>query len=193
MKRESATKLLILKTTRLLAKEGGWDNVSVRKIADSIQYKAPVIYEFFENREDLIAQVIEDGLSDLRKQIKSTWRELDKKDRSLIPISLAYWKYAHKNSEVYSAMNLFSTFKQTHVGIKNQTQEFCTDVSEMISEWAAEHGIKNIDAVELTEILWAHLHGLVSLGLSGELGSPKQVLERIQSSVLIFEKGLKAK
>lgn len=193
MKRESATKLLILKTTRTLAKENGWENVSVRKIAEAIQYKAPVIYEFFENREDLIAQVIEDGLYDLRKRVKSTWIELDKKSLSLFPIALAYWNYAHKNSEVYSAMNLFPTFKQTHSGVKNQTQEFCTEVSEMISLWAGEQGIKDINADELTEILWAHLHGLVSLGLSGQLGSTKQVAERIQSSVLIFENGLKAK
>ncbi len=192
MSREQASKLLILKTARQMAKASGWNAVSVRKIADQMCYKAPVIYEFFESREDLVAQVLIDGFEDLRKTISVTWKKQGSPKSSLVAVCLAYWKYANKNPEIYEAMGIFVGLKKSHGGLLKQAEGFCSEVSEILAEWAEAHSIKKFDPLQATEILWAHLHGLVSLGISGQLGGPRKVEGLIERSCEIFENGLKA-
>jgi AcrR family transcriptional regulator len=175
--RVQASAKLIVSAARDLARVQGWSSVSVRKIADQIQYKAPVIYEFFENKEALIAQVVAEGYRELRFQIAQVWKEQTKKELSLVLISIKYYEFASANSEVYAAMNL---------------EGFCREVSEMIGEWARGNGVNHIDCNEVTEVLWALLHGIVSLGLSKQLGDSRSIRKIIESSVLYLEQGIKA-
>jgi AcrR family transcriptional regulator len=190
--RVQASAKLIVSAARDLARVQGWSSVSVRKIADQIQYKAPVIYEFFENKEALIAQVVAEGYRELRFQIAQVWKEQTKKELSLVLISIKYYEFASANSEVYAAMNLEGSFKEGHKAIGDEREGFCREVSEMIGEWARGNGVNHIDCNEVTEVLWALLHGIVSLGLSKQLGDSRSIRKIIESSVLYLEQGIKA-
>ena len=44
------TRMNILKAALQIVKEEGWPALSMRKIADVIEYTAPIIYEYFSNR-----------------------------------------------------------------------------------------------------------------------------------------------
>lgn len=189
-KRVTASRQLIMQTARTLAKKEGWDAVSVRKVADQMQYTAPIIYEFFENREDLIAQIIEEGVQILRGRFAAVWAAGDR--RSLVPLAVEYWEFAQNHYEIYSAMNLFPNFKKEHAGIAEQAGLFCGEIATMIALWADQHRIKTIDAGEASDILWAHMHGLAHLGLSGQLGVMPRVKHLIVQSVVVMEKGFAA-
>ena len=43
----------IMDTTLKIAVSEGWDAVTIRKIANAIEYTPPIVYEHFKNKEDL--------------------------------------------------------------------------------------------------------------------------------------------
>lgn len=59
--RKELVKESIKKAALELAEESGWGGVSIRKIADKILYSAPVVYEHFENKDDLYKHLVQDG------------------------------------------------------------------------------------------------------------------------------------
>jgi AcrR family transcriptional regulator len=44
-----------------IAREEGWNGVTIRKIADRIHYTAPIVYEHFRNKDHLYEQLVKDG------------------------------------------------------------------------------------------------------------------------------------
>ena len=39
----------IMQTAKTIARREGWQAVSIRKIADAIEYSAPIVYEYFDS------------------------------------------------------------------------------------------------------------------------------------------------
>jgi AcrR family transcriptional regulator len=48
----------ILQAAFTLAKTEGWASLSMRKIADAIEYSAPVVYDYFENKEAILFEIL---------------------------------------------------------------------------------------------------------------------------------------
>src|ERR1043165_7705588 len=53
-----------------LVKEEGWESLSIRKIADAIEYSIPVIYDHFENKEAILEEFGKEGFRMLGKKLK---------------------------------------------------------------------------------------------------------------------------
>lgn len=91
-------------TARAIAAKEGWAAVSVRKIADAIDYTAPILYEYFENKEKLLEAIREEGFNSLKErfiQIKELYRSPEKQ---LLEVAAAIWNYAQEAPEVFQAM-----------------------------------------------------------------------------------------
>jgi len=82
----------------------GWQSVTIRKIADSIEYTPPIVYEHFENKEDLFKELVLYGFSILHALAdKSQSEELSPREQ-LINLSLAHWDFAFANKELFQLM-----------------------------------------------------------------------------------------
>jgi AcrR family transcriptional regulator len=65
---------LIVRTARELAEAEGWDAVTVRRLADRIEYSQPVLYSHFAGREAIVTAVAVEGfaeLADARRQTRA--------------------------------------------------------------------------------------------------------------------------
>lgn len=94
----------ILKTACDIARNEGWHAVSVRKIADLIEYTPPVLYEYFENKEKLLEAIRADGFQQLKtkfKNIKDLYRSPEKQ---LSEVAAAIWNFSEKHPEVFQVM-----------------------------------------------------------------------------------------
>jgi AcrR family transcriptional regulator len=101
---KEAVKNNILAAARKIAASEGWHAVTIRKIADAIEYTAPIVYEHFENKEDLIRELIHSGFKLLAEQFANTRaKELNPKSQ-LIELSLIHWDFAFNNKELYQLM-----------------------------------------------------------------------------------------
>ena len=51
------TRTNILEASIDIVKEEGWQALSMRKIADKIEYTAPIIYEYFANKDAILTNL----------------------------------------------------------------------------------------------------------------------------------------
>lgn len=56
----------ILAAARDLAREDGWDAVTMRRLADRIAYSANFAYRYFSGRDDILLALVRDGFTRLR-------------------------------------------------------------------------------------------------------------------------------
>jgi AcrR family transcriptional regulator len=94
----------ILSTAWQIVKDDGWEAVSIRKIADAIEYSVPVIYDHFENKEAILWEFAKEGFRMLSKKIKQAKEKSTDPEQQLKAMADAYWNFAFKNKEYYQLM-----------------------------------------------------------------------------------------
>ena len=103
-KEKEDIKQSILDAARKIAAKEGWHALTIRKIADEIEYTPPIVYEYFENKEDLIREIIDVGFIKLGKEISAA-RQSETDPRELLrKLSLIHWDFAFNNVELFQIM-----------------------------------------------------------------------------------------
>ena len=94
----------ILDAAREIAAKEGWQAVTIRKIANKIEYTPPIVYEYFENKEALFKELIYFGFHMVYKDIEKAKQNESDPKILLTNISLVYWDFAHKNMDLFQLM-----------------------------------------------------------------------------------------
>jgi AcrR family transcriptional regulator len=160
------TRMSILKAALHIAKEEGWEALSMRKIADAIEYTAPIIYEYFENKDALMYELTRVGYQYLNTRLEEARDQNDTPEKQLEAMWVAYWNFAFLKKELYQLMFGIST---------NCNCELMNTLPEAGRQWdiiAEVIGkLMNIDDMESDEIcrryytFWSVVHGLISINL----------------------------
>ena len=103
-KEKEEIKQSILDAARKIAAKEGWNALTIRKIADEIEYTPPIVYEYFENKEDLIREIIDAGFVKLGKEISAAQQSSSDPRELLRKLSLIHWDFAFNNIELYQIM-----------------------------------------------------------------------------------------
>jgi AcrR family transcriptional regulator len=98
------TRCNILEASLEIVKEDGWQALSMRKIADKIEYTAPIIYEYFANKEAILMELTKKGYYLLTEKLKEANDSHDTPDDQLEAMWLAYWNFAFAETELYQVM-----------------------------------------------------------------------------------------
>jgi AcrR family transcriptional regulator len=93
------TRVNILDAALQIVKEEGWQALSMRKIADVIEYTAPIIYEYFANKEAILLELTRKGYLKLSKELRGSKRSALSPAGQLEAMWLAYWNFAFANKE----------------------------------------------------------------------------------------------
>lgn len=153
----------ILATAWQMVKEEGWQSLSIRRIAEAIEYSVPVIYDHFENKEAILYEFGKEGFKILAKKIQQAKDKTDDPVEQLKIMADAYWNFAFKNKEHYQLMY--------GMGMPGCEVEKClpekTTFRNLVMEPIAaiiERG-KNPEANPCLKYytFWSILHGLISL------------------------------
>jgi len=94
----------ILDAAMGILKSEGCEALSIRKIADKIEYSAPVLYSYFLNKEDLLIELSKRGFSKLVNCIEQSLLGLTSPKERLESMLLAHITFARKESELYQLM-----------------------------------------------------------------------------------------
>jgi AcrR family transcriptional regulator len=103
-KEKEEIKQRILDAARKIASKEGWHAVTIRKIADEIEYTPPIVYEHFENKEDLIREIVYNGFTMLSKEFSAARQSESDPGKLLKMLSLIHWDFAFGNIELYQLM-----------------------------------------------------------------------------------------
>src|ERR1700754_5207541 len=88
------TRCNILDASLQIVKEEGWQALSMRKIADMIEYTAPIIYEYFANKDAILMELTKKGFVILNKALQQVRNEEPDPAKQLEGMWMAYWNFA---------------------------------------------------------------------------------------------------
>jgi AcrR family transcriptional regulator len=86
------------------AKSDGWNAVTIRKIAEAIEYTPPIVYEYFKNKDDLIREIIIYGFHKLRQMGENDLLKTSNPKEKLLALSLVHWDFSYEHRELYQLM-----------------------------------------------------------------------------------------
>ncbi len=161
----AARRQLIVGTARKVAEAEGWEAVTTRRLSTEIEYSQPVLYKHFAGMEQIADAVALDGFAELAEVIRAARSGTDAAGDPLTRVAHAYLDFARDNPAVYDAMFTRAT------ALRFAAQD---TPPQLIAAFAALHQAVGMVADEhdtdtLTEVFWAALHGLVTLGRTGRL------------------------
>jgi len=189
LRQKEETRTNILKAAREIVKEEGWQGLSMRKIADKIEYTAPIIYEYFSNKEAILQELTCKGFMMLAKDLAEVKKKYSTPAEQLEGMWMAYWDFAHKSKEMYQLM----------YGVQMTCCAKSTPESDgpydLISEVIAElMGTENPDEEVIMQkyfTFFSVIHGLISINMIGDgLSSDinKQILKDAISGIITYIK-----
>src|SRR3954465_5734989 len=94
----------IVAAARAIAESEGWDAVTIRRLADEIEFSQPVLYSHFENRDAIIAAVAVEGFKDITAALRTAASESPGRRKALENVALAYLGFALGRLALYEAM-----------------------------------------------------------------------------------------
>ena len=94
----------ILKAALTIAERESWSAVTIRKIADEIDYTSPIIYQHFDNKEAALQALIEQGFNDLETSMRRALMDNDPETR-LLALGRAYLHFARDHRRLYELMH----------------------------------------------------------------------------------------
>jgi AcrR family transcriptional regulator len=177
----SARRRLIITTARKLAEAEGWDAVTTRRLSSQIEYSQPVLYKHFTGMEKIADAIAIDGFGELADVIRAARSGAGTASDALARIAHAYLDFARDNPAVYDAMFTRATT------LRFAAQDTPPQLTAAFAELRHAVGLvaDEQDADALTEVLWAALHGLITLSRAGRL-RPGYDSERLQLLVNQF-------
>ena len=162
----------ILSSAWNLVQEEGWQSLSIRKIADAIEYSIPVIYNHFENKEAILLVFTKEGFQKLADKMEKARARYPEPCKQLEAMANTYWDFAFDHKEYYQLMFGLGIPACDRV---NQVAEMKALTVIMIS--SIEEAIANSKNPDADHFLkyhtyWSILHGLVSIQMIEKEGKP---------------------
>ena len=160
----------ILQAAREMFSELGYEAVTMRAIADAIEYTPTAIYHHFENKQALVTELCHEDFDSLARHFVKVASIADPVAR-IRAIGEAYLEFAVRYPQHYRFMFM------TQLPPVEHTEEFVAEHRDnpekdayAFLRRACEEAIEQkrlrpelVDADEVAQILWAALHGLISL------------------------------
>jgi AcrR family transcriptional regulator len=181
----AARRQLIVSTARKLAETEGWDAVTTRRLSTEIEYSQPVLYKHFAGMEHIADAVAIDGFDELADVIRAARSGAGAASDALTRIAHAYLDFARDNPAVYDAM--FTRATALRFAAQDTPPQLTAAFAELHQAVGLVADEQDVDT--LTEVVFAALHGLVTLSRAGRL-RPGYDAERLQLLVNQFANGV---
>ncbi|MCZ7362047.1 MAG: TetR/AcrR family transcriptional regulator [Candidatus Methanoperedens sp.] len=154
---------LILDTAMRLFLEEGFENITIRHIAQEIEYSPATIYLYFKDKDEILYTLHREGFEELYRR-QQTILSIDDPLKRLRRHGEIYASFALENPEYYDLMFIMRNFvkikekKEWDVGLRSY--EF---LSRNIKECMEAGKFPEVDINMATFALWSYVHGMVSL------------------------------
>ena len=167
-----------------LVKEEGWESLSIRKIADAIEFSIPVIYDHFENKEAILEEFGKEGFKVLTKKLKKAKEKHQQPAEQLKAIAEAYWDFAMKNTEHYQLMYGVGMACCEGEHCMSEQTEFRELIAEPISELISKGKHPQANPCLKYHTFWSIMHGLISIRMTNRSDVSDQLNKLVLSDAV---------
>ena len=155
----------ILSAARELFVNEGYENVSMRKIADKIEYSPTMIYLYFKDKADLLDSVCKATLLNLLNTLELLKRDKSNPVENLRKSGKAYVEFGLEYPHDYKLTFVIRPQFQKGLGLQEGSvgEKVFDYLCTMVSECIRQKTFRQVD-VEITgQALWAAVHGVTLL------------------------------
>lgn len=157
----------ILDAARELFVKEGYENVSMRRIAEKIEYSPTTIYLYFDDKASLLLAICEETFAKLAKKLETIAREQDDAVEALKEGCRAYIQFGLKYPNHYRV----TFINPPDLGLG--PEHFMRDDSMgmraynalrgVVEECVRQNRMRESDVDALSQAIWAANHGITSL------------------------------
>jgi AcrR family transcriptional regulator len=185
-----ATREAILEAAQELFLSQGYSNVSMRKIAEKIEYSPAAIYSYFKSKDEIFFSLAEDGyrrMADrVNRVVTGTVEPLEALRRGI----WAFYEFSKENPDSFYLMFLDRSVPD----LAQDIERFEFIQQTMARGEAAIRSLidsgrfqPTLEPAAAVHILWAAMIGPAAVGIAGRLGpgeSPDALARDVLESVL---------
>ncbi|MDX2304496.1 MAG: TetR/AcrR family transcriptional regulator [Microscillaceae bacterium] len=162
---------LIIDTATKLFREHGFEKVSLRNIADQIEYSPTMIYLYFKDKNELLHALHTEGFRMLKQRFDAALASLSDPWERFKVLGETYVRFGLENPEYYELMFMSGEPMQTEM-----TEDAWNE--GLLSHACLESEVKNCIASGyfpghefriLSFTVWCFVHGMVSLAIKDRL------------------------
>ena len=178
LRQKEQLKESILEAAKTIILKEGWQSVSIRKIADAINYSLPVVYKHFESKDAILEEFVKQGFGMLAAVMSEAKTKSPNPAEQLNEMAIAYFKFAFDQREYYQMM----------FGLGMPSCERANQIAEIGNFSLILIGsIQQLSqAVEVNEQImlkfhtfWSILHGLSSINMVNMTATPNEMQQRV--------------
>lgn len=157
----------ILRAASELFVRDGYENVSMRRIAERIEYSPTTIYLYFQDKAELLENVCSETFSRLVKRLSKIEEQAGDPLECLKRGLVAYIEFGLENPDHYRATFMMPipaglSEKKLHQERSPGMQAF-SFLRRGIAESIEKKKMRPLDVELASQTLWAGIHGLTSL------------------------------
>src|SRR5262245_25023610 len=95
---------VILDAAGALFLEQGYEGFSMRRVAERIGYSATTIYRYYEDKDDLLFAVVNEGFSEFARQLTEAAENVSNPLKRIEALGQAYIRFGLENPVYYQMM-----------------------------------------------------------------------------------------
>jgi AcrR family transcriptional regulator len=159
----------IIDAARDILAHEGYAQLSMRKVAERIEYSPTAIYLHFEDKRDLVFQVCEETFGRLVVELESLEPEFKDPVLRLREGMRRYVAFGLRHPEHYTATFIAVPHDQTPDDVQRYTRPDSNGMRALgiltgvVQDCIDGGKIRKVDAAVTARALWAALHGVTSL------------------------------
>lgn len=173
----------IIDQSWLIIVNEGLQALSIRKIADAIEYSVPIIYKHFENKEAILAHFSKEGYTLLSERIGSALENQEKGAQKIKTIAKTYWEFAVENTSHYRIMFGLGIPACETINSSLEMKLTSSYILEAITETLTIAGNQTADYHLKLKTLWSMLHGFIAIALLSNQEITKKLPNTMQDAV----------
>lgn len=186
----------VLDAARKIVLEQGFDGLTMRKIADAIEYAPGTIYLYFESRDAIAFELCRTGFEQFYAALAPAAEKTDPVER-FAELGRRYIAFGLENPETYRLIFMEDP-KYSSAGFEEQAAAADSPGLQALGilvgifdELRAQKRLNSkADSLVLAETIWATVHGIVSLKITCHGHPQSSADELLQSTVAALTTGL---
>ncbi|MDE0553853.1 MAG: TetR/AcrR family transcriptional regulator [Candidatus Poribacteria bacterium] len=155
----------ILVAARELFVSEGYENVSMRKIADKIEYSPTTIYLYFKDKADLLDSVCQETLLSLLNTLDELKKDKSDPVETLRKSGRVYVAFGLKYPQDYKLTFVIRPQFQKGLGLQEGSigEKVFNYLREMVAECIQQQIFRQVDTETTSQVMWSAVHGITLL------------------------------
>ncbi|MFJ4210486.1 TetR/AcrR family transcriptional regulator [Paenarthrobacter sp. NPDC089675] len=175
MSKGPSTRETLLAAASELLKQGGPHAVTLRAVGAMSGVSRTTPYRHFEDKEDLLSAVGAENLVFIGEAMRSAANDATASDTPLERAAKGYIKAAMERPAHYLLVFGDFQFESPSAALESAASDCVDLLYQLVADAQREGTVDHGDVREIAAMIWAALHGIVDLTLSGHLREPRMV------------------